>query len=97
MVLFRSPTPRLAQKGSGGPPGVDFRCMLARRMRENRPKLGQSADTLLDSKPKKNGGRSALTKMDIVPKASLANTMGGTNLVHKRLGGTVAGTAVGIG
>ena len=23
--------------------------------------------------------------------------MGGTNLVHKRLGGTVAGTAVGIG
>ena len=33
--------------------------------------------------------------MDIVPRTSLANTMGGTNLVHKRLGGTVAGTAVG--
>ena len=36
------------------------------------------------------------TKMDIVPKTSLANTMGGTNLVHKRLGGMVAGKAVGI-
>ena len=35
--------------------------------------------------------------MDIVPKTSLANTMGGTNFVYKPLGGTVAGTAVGIG
>ena len=33
--------------------------------------------------------------IDIVPKTSLANTMGGTNLVYKPLGGTVAGTAVG--
>ncbi len=35
--------------------------------------------------------------VDIVSKTSLANTMGGTNLVYKPLGGTVAGTAVGIG
>ncbi len=35
--------------------------------------------------------------INIVPKTSLANTMGGTNLVYKPLGGTVAGTAVGIG
>ena len=45
------------------------------------------------------GGALSITKkhMDIIPRTSLANTMGGTNLVHKRLGGTVAGMAVGIG
>ncbi len=59
MALFRSPTPRLAQKGSGGSPGVDFGSILDRNKIEFRPKIVQSIDIHSKTKTTKNGGRSA--------------------------------------